>query len=239
MKDELEPMEPQLHALLNRGAAPIVPASEAQQRVLQKLATTLPVAGVATMAASTANAKLFWAKIMVLLASSFVLGAGAGGALVYSNYEPKVVYVERPVSTESVSPQPNPILNAPSPSVPTRPSEKTTPKTESVKAGKPPPSRPVTQTSRLKEESALIDAAKSEFVQGDIEGCFKTLEQHRNRFPDGILAEEREALAIQALVRLGRPTDAQSRAKDFLTNHASSLMAPVVENAIKDIPATE
>jgi outer membrane protein assembly factor BamD (BamD/ComL family) len=49
----------------------------------------------------------------------------------------------------------------------------------------------------------------------DPSGALRLAEQHRSRFPRGTLAQEREVIAIDALVRQGRTTEAQGRAERF------------------------
>ncbi len=46
--------------------------------------------------------------------------------------------------------------------------------------------------------------------------------EHARRFPRGLLAQEREVLAIDALIRLGRTSDATQRAQAFAAAHPSS-----------------
>lgn len=48
------------------------------------------------------------------------------------------------------------------------------------------------------------------------------LEQHRRTHPNGILREEREAFAIEALVSLDHPAEAERRYYDFLATYPSS-----------------
>jgi hypothetical protein len=60
----------------------------------------------------------------------------------------------------------------------------------------------------------------------------KPLDEHAKRYPHGVLAEEREALAIQALARSGRFIDAQERAAQFRKAFPTSLMMPAVEDAL-------
>jgi len=43
----------------------------------------------------------------------------------------------------------------------------------------------------------------------------RALDEHRARFPDGTFVQEREVLAIEALVRLGRGAEAKARADAF------------------------
>jgi len=61
-------------------------------------------------------------------------------------------------------------------------------------------------------ELALIRAAQSS-IDARPELALRFSERHRARFPSGLLAEERETLAIDALVRLGRAQAAQTRAQ--------------------------
>src|SRR5207302_107129 len=75
----------------------------------------------------------------------------------------------------------------------------------------------------------LLDAARSTLVHGDSAGALRVLDQHRARFADGQLAEEREALAIQALAGGGQWDEARQRAKDFATMWPKSLFAPAIE----------
>jgi hypothetical protein len=48
------------------------------------------------------------------------------------------------------------------------------------------------------------------------------LERHRQTYPRGALVEEREVLAVEALLRLGRRARAESRAQAFLERFPSS-----------------
>jgi hypothetical protein len=46
--------------------------------------------------------------------------------------------------------------------------------------------------------------------------------QHRSRFPYGVLGQEREVIAIEALKRLGRGAEAERRASDFARRYPGS-----------------
>jgi hypothetical protein len=48
------------------------------------------------------------------------------------------------------------------------------------------------------------------------------LEEARFRFPSGVVPQEREALAVEALVRLGRHTAAAARAAAFERDYPNS-----------------
>ncbi len=46
--------------------------------------------------------------------------------------------------------------------------------------------------------------------------------EHGRRFPDGLLEQEREVIAIDALMRLNRAGEAEARGKGFAANHPTS-----------------
>ena len=52
--------------------------------------------------------------------------------------------------------------------------------------------------------------------------ALELLEEHRQRFPFGILAQERDVFAVEALWRAGRRDLATERAKRFLAAHPDS-----------------
>ena len=56
--------------------------------------------------------------------------------------------------------------------------------------------------------------------------------EHQRRFRSGALAEEREALAIEALSRLGRAQEAQRRAALFQRKYPHSVHASRVRGAV-------
>jgi hypothetical protein len=59
------------------------------------------------------------------------------------------------------------------------------------------------------------------------------LRRHADRFPSGVLAEEREALAVRALAAAGRRSEAEVRGRAFAAKYPESIMRPAVESAIR------
>ena len=57
-------------------------------------------------------------------------------------------------------------------------------------------------------------------------------EQHRERFRSGRLAQEREVIAITALVRLGQPTSAEKRADQFMRAYPGSAYVAQIRRVI-------
>lgn len=70
-------------------------------------------------------------------------------------------------------------------------------------------------------ETKLLGDAQSA-VKSDPAAALRACDEHAKRFPGGSLAQEREALAIEALVRLGRKGEAEKRLARFRAGYPSS-----------------
>jgi hypothetical protein len=73
-------------------------------------------------------------------------------------------------------------------------------------------------------------------MQGDPVRALDRLDRHRRSFPHPLLAEERDAMRVQALVKAGRYDEARARASIFLKRSPDSLFSSVVNSAIASIP---
>jgi hypothetical protein len=88
----------------------------------------------------------------------------------------------------------------------------------------------------LAAERRLLDAARAALVAGDPKGGLNKLASHAKQFPRGALAEEREALSVDALVAAGRYDDAKRHGEAFHARFPGSLFAASVAAALRDIP---
>ena len=86
--------------------------------------------------------------------------------------------------------------------------------------------------SGLAEESRMVIEARRALQAGDFATCLRVLGSAAAAFPDGALAQEREALAIQALARSGQRMAAAKRAQAFLARYPESPHAADVRAAI-------
>ncbi|MGE0549331.1 MAG: hypothetical protein AB7O24_23155 [Kofleriaceae bacterium] len=75
----------------------------------------------------------------------------------------------------------------------------------------PVPARVVDQI----DEVTLLDTAQRALAMGDLRAALATAARHQQQFPAGSLNEEREAIAIEALIRLGRTAEALPRLDRF------------------------
>jgi hypothetical protein len=83
-------------------------------------------------------------------------------------------------------------------------------------AAKPAPPAPVLS------EVALLEQARAALRGGRAADALALTAQHATLYADGALGEEREALAIEALVELGRRSDAAARWAKFATAYPQS-----------------
>lgn len=85
----------------------------------------------------------------------------------------------------------------------------------------------------LTQEMNLMREARSMMV-ADATGAMTLLEQHRARFPEGALLEEREAYSVLAMIALGRPEDeVERRYLDLLARFPESRYAPDIRTAMQ------
>jgi hypothetical protein len=81
---------------------------------------------------------------------------------------------------------------------------------------------PLVVEDTLAREVALLERARAHF-DGDPASTLAILDEHARSFPSGKLAMERELLALDALERLGRKTEARARASRLLALARGSL----------------
>jgi hypothetical protein len=110
-------------------------------------------------------------------------------------------------------------------------------------SAQPPASAPATAASddapkedraaRLRRESRMLAQVREALRRGDAAGAMTQLDEIRRAFPEGGLSQEREALTIECLERLGRGAEASTRATAFLRLWPSSPYADVVRAHVR------
>ncbi len=86
------------------------------------------------------------------------------------------------------------------------------------------PPAAVVDLDGLREEQAPLDEARRDLDRGDALAALNATRSHAARFPQGALAEARDALRIRALVRLGRTDDARRELTAFRARYPHSLL---------------
>jgi hypothetical protein len=87
----------------------------------------------------------------------------------------------------------------------------------------------------LAGERALLDVARTALANGDSASALAAVARHERTYPSGLLVEEREAIAIKALVASGRYDEARARGSRFAKRFPSGLMRPAVDGALRSI----
>jgi hypothetical protein len=239
----LDPLDPELVALFERERAEHRPEAMARDEVLVRaerairLAALVPAPGAP---APPAPAPLPGpsgllggapAKIMLALA---LAGAFGGGVVVGRASAPTTV-VTGPM------PAPSGLATSASAGPPPRAAEAGAPSIEasalpaaptSASSAVAPRPRPSDGVSDLAKEQELVDTARGALARGRGAEAFAATEQHASRFPAGALAEERDALAVQALALDGRADEAKSRADRFAKKYPRSIFRAAVERAV-------
>jgi len=80
--------------------------------------------------------------------------------------------------------------------------------------------------SALRQERELVDGAAGALKSGNAQQALTLGAQHERRFPAGQLAEEREVIVIEALIALGRRSEAGARTERFRKTFPSSPAGP-------------
>lgn len=255
--DELMPLAPDLQALLrNEQAAPPMPA-ELQSSIAARLADSIAAPGIPeagepgsaspsdssgaeTLAASDTAASLsplasLAAKPALLAATAFGIGLGTGvvGTTYYaSNPEPAPVqpalvqYDAAPAELPTpdaatamvVTMDAGPVLVTPPP-----------------KAETPRPRSPG-RDSDLAAERSLLELARTAITRSNAKTALTQLEKHARLYRRGRLAEERDALWVQALALDRSYEEASRKATAFKKKYPKSLFLPVIDHALKEAP---
>lgn len=223
------------------------PSPEVEQRLIQRLSLGIAAAaiggvGVATSLGTEAapggpiNLRIFGSRLALWSAPALLVGAIAGveGHAALARKPSPSTYVEKPAvpkppETTAASVESLPlVVDSSSPKDPQpRPQASKPTSSPAVGAG---------AAGTLAKERSVLDPARAALAAGDPGRALKLADAHSHEFPRGVLSEEREAIAIHALVSMGRFEQANSRAARFRKQYPNSLMTHFVEAAIAAVP---
>jgi hypothetical protein len=172
-------------------------------------------ANTASQAATTSTVAGSIAKLVAVVAGA---GLIAGGVAVFTSKgdagEKAAPAVTAPKAPAEVAP-PAPVPAPP----PAAASDESLPEPAApAKAGR---AESKVETDTVKAEAALLERARSLATHNPRQALAITRE-HARRFPNGLLAQEREVIAIEALRKLGREDEAGKRASEFRESYPGS-----------------
>jgi hypothetical protein len=232
-----DPLAPELAALLD-AEREARPSEVALERVWSNVERSVAFAGVGSITSKASHGTTTatsWvaAHAPVLVALAFGAGAAAGSAATVALRKPptRVVYVDRPALAPASShaiPVAAPVAAASTVDL-APPAPRPAP---SVARAAPLPS----SFSSLPAERAVLDSARAALAQSDGARAIELTDEHARRFSHPQLREEREAIAIQALVIEGRYNEARERARQFRAASPDSLFLSAVDASLASIP---
>lgn len=178
------------------------------ERLGPLLGPVVPAAVGTTAAASASGA------LKLGLATLALIGAG-GGAWLFS--APKSASPPAPTPSRLVASAALPVVAAPAAALPESAGPEVAPPVSAVEPAAPAPvvqlpSKPTPPAPA--SEADLLEQARSA-LKADPARALSRANEAAQRYPRGVLVQEREVLAIQALRRLGRTAEADRRAEAF------------------------
>ncbi len=242
-------LDADIEALLDAERSPELAPKEAKERVWRRvqetIATAPPVEAVTAPALSTP-------VVVASLGAVAVLGIWAAtGAPVEvasdrSTMAPVEAPVERlmdptpsapaplrpvvaPVVTSEQNPQPEPEENPPDPRDDLK-------RGASVSASVSTAARkrkPEPRSRAAQDEQALLDRGRRALREGRAGGALRAANEHASRYRNGRLAEERDALRVRALEKVGDREASRRAARSFLSRYPSSIHRLAVERVLR------
>ena len=88
-----------------------------------------------------------------------------------------------------------------------------------------------TQGERRPSERSLLERARRQFLSGRYSKALHILRRHQSLYRRGVLAEERDALRIRALISVGRRSEAERYGEKFLSRYPNSIHRSVIRDA--------
>ena len=195
--------------------------------------------GAGPAGAASAAAATLTSKGAMILAAIAALGGAVAGASLHAVLAPTPevrertveriveVRVEVPVEIHpdagAVTDAGAPPLHEPSALI-EAPRSPDAPSSEEVRSG---PDRD------LARETRIVERARTALSHGDARAALEALREHASQFPRGALVEQREALAVTALVRAGEREAAEERATRFRARYPRSAFTPAIDAALR------
>lgn len=213
-------------------------AARAERRIELAVAASTGVLGegvashgsqAADSAGQTVLAKLA-AKPLATGVVLLALGA-VGGAALHAQLSPaRVVYLGKLETMPRASQAPALLSATAAPAVVVAVPSTTLTTSSSAQAA--PSASVMTRAQSLALERLLLEEARTALARGDGGSALSALDRHAQKFPRGALGEEREAMAVQALVATGRMPEAKSRAARFHKFFPQSMLSGMVDAAV-------
>lgn len=212
-------------------ARPTMPPPRAVDSRMAARVAVLAAGGAAlTDAAAMGATKALGWKLAATIVSAATVASVVGVLVARDRTTPVAAPpAPAPVVAEEPAPTPAPVapVVAPVPQAPPRPPA---PRAAPRAAAPPRPPAPSPEET-LSREAALLEEARA-LVRTSPGAALRKVAEHERLFRQAVLVPERELIAVEALARLGRPTDARRRARALLARHPGTLYEERVERIL-------
>jgi hypothetical protein len=197
----------------------------------QRARTSKGIAAVAAVPVATAS--LFGLKGIAIAA--VVLGGSVVAASSLSNRWSSETTDETAPPARAFAATP-PRTAAPAPPAPTDEQAPPAPSAIDARPPSPPAATPAVRppVDSLRAEAATLERARS-LVARDPSAALSVLEQHAREFPKGKLSVERELIAVDALRRAGRVSEARGRGEALLARTQGGLYEGRVRDLLESL----
>lgn len=214
MKRDQRPFDPDLEALVERARtiphAPDVVRARALARARATVAAATASTAAQAVPARGRGLRIAWAASVALL-----IGA-ASAAAALRGWMPQ---------GPDPSPEPSPRLLRPVPaSVPDHPAPPAVAPAAMPIAKPQRPARLPTAQESYAAELALLQRAQAAYTQRDFSNALALVAEHGRHFPNGRLAEQRDALRVRSLVGSGRADEARRAVAAFTRRFPRSVL---------------
>ena len=200
------------------------PSRAASARMASALGVTMSLAG------TTAGAKMAGSNV----ASKATAGAGASTAWPWVSLGVVGLVVGAVVGVRAWNAsRPQPAPTAPALLAPPTPPDRPRGAMPAGQVAQPIPSpaaavhrdRIATATGDLRDEISFVDAARTAVSSGDGRHALEILSRYRDKYRSGSFRPEATAIRIEALMKLGRESEARALATRFVAENRGSLLA--------------
>jgi hypothetical protein len=217
MNRDQSPFDPELEALLER-ARTILPAPDVVRARALARARAAVAAATASAAASTAApvipARGRTPRIALAASVALLIGAASAGAAL-RGWIPQ---------HQEPAPQPSPRTVRPVPAAPEHPAPPAVARETTSIAKLQRPARQPTAQESYAAELELLQRAQAAYTRRDFSSALVLVAEHGRRFPNGRLAEQREALRVRSFAGSGRAEEARRAVAAFAVRFPRSVL---------------
>jgi hypothetical protein len=209
--------DPDLDALLERGR--IIQRVPDVVRARSLCRARAIMAGAAALPPAPMPAARRRGPLVALAASIALAVVAASAVAALRSRAPHGMEIAPPPSPREVALARAPNLVSPAPSPPVAPQCTSTAKPQRL-------GRPATAQESYAAELDLLSRAQAAYADRNFADVLALVAEHGRRYPNGRLAEEREALRVRSLAGSGRANEARRAATAFVDRFPRSVFLP-------------